>query len=46
MQVIETTKYGEHDAVIVEVEKNGYHTGTATFTVENDDLLKSGFLIC
>jgi len=42
---VDTTEYGEHSAVIVEVEGNGYYTGTATFTAENDDNLKTGFLI-
>ena len=44
-RVIETTKCGDLDAVIVEVQGHGYYTGTATYTVENNDPLKNGFLI-
>ena len=44
-QVLATTQYGGHNAVIVEIERNGYYTGTATFSCEDDDPLKTGFLI-
>ena len=31
--------------VVVEVKGNAYYTGTATFSLEEDDALKGGFLI-
>ncbi|XP_078696960.1 trans-L-3-hydroxyproline dehydratase-like isoform X1 [Branchiostoma floridae x Branchiostoma belcheri] len=42
---VRETKWGEFDAVIVEVAGNSYYTGTAEFTVESDDPLKNGFLV-
>jgi len=45
VQVVDTTEYGKYSAVIVEVEGKGYYTGTATFTAEKEDDLKTGFLI-
>ena len=44
-RVVDTTQHGEHNAVIFEVEGNGYYANTATFTTENNDSLKSGFSI-
>ncbi|CAH1264621.1 Hypp3040 [Branchiostoma lanceolatum] len=41
---VRETRCGEFDAVIVEVSGNPYYTGTAEFTVEQDDPLKNGFL--
>eukprot|EP00058_Branchiostoma_floridae_P019321 XP_002604811.1 hypothetical protein BRAFLDRAFT_70661 [Branchiostoma floridae] len=42
---VRETRWGEFDAVIVEVAGNAYYTGTAEFTVEPDDPLKNGFLV-
>ncbi|XP_035663376.1 trans-L-3-hydroxyproline dehydratase-like [Branchiostoma floridae] len=42
---VRETRWGEFDAVIVEVAGNAYYTGTAEFTVEPDDPLKDGFLV-
>ncbi|NWX82747.1 T3HPD dehydratase, partial [Nothoprocta pentlandii] len=36
--------FGDHNAVIVEVSGEAYYTGTATFTFEEEDPLKYGFL--
>ncbi|NXD08855.1 T3HPD dehydratase, partial [Nothocercus nigrocapillus] len=35
--------FGDHNAVVVEVSGEAYYTGTATFTVEEEDQLKYGF---
>ena len=36
---------GDYDGVVVEVAGNAYFTGSSTFTLEEDDELKSGFLL-
>lgn len=42
---IEETKCGPFDAVVVEVSGSGFYTGRATFTAEDEDRLKDGFLL-
>lgn len=44
--VLRRTTDGQTDypAVIVQVSGTAYYTGTATFTAEDDDELKQGFL--
>jgi proline racemase len=37
--------FGPHDAVTVQVAGKAYHTGRCTFTVEDEDPLKDGFLL-
>ena len=44
-QVIGTERVGRHDAVTVEVGGRSYYTGTATFSAEQDDPFRHGFLI-
>ncbi|KAF2978554.1 hypothetical protein EK904_005918 [Melospiza melodia maxima] len=39
------TKFGNYNAVIVEVSGEAFYTGTATFTVEEEDPLKHGFFL-
>ncbi|KAH0620285.1 hypothetical protein JD844_020449 [Phrynosoma platyrhinos] len=39
------TKCGDHNAVIVEVAGESFYTGTSTFTFEEEDPLKYGFLL-
>ncbi|KAJ6657998.1 hypothetical protein lerEdw1_001657 [Lerista edwardsae] len=39
------TKCGDHNAVIVEVSGESFYTGTSTFTFEEEDPLKYGFLL-
>ncbi|KAK2527484.1 L3hypdh [Columba livia] len=36
-------KFGDYNAVVVEVSGEAFYTGTATFTVEEEDPLKHGF---
>ncbi|HEX5630763.1 MAG TPA: proline racemase family protein [Acidimicrobiia bacterium] len=43
-KAVETTKVGEHPAVIVEVAGRAHHTGEAVFVLEDDDPLP-GFLV-
>jgi trans-L-3-hydroxyproline dehydratase len=38
-------KYGDYNAVVVEVSGNGYYSGTSTFTLEEDDEIGRGFLL-
>ncbi|NWI96946.1 T3HPD dehydratase, partial [Pitta sordida] len=40
---LQETKFGDYSAVIVEVSGEAFYTGTATFTVEDEDPLKYGF---
>lgn len=40
---LQETKFGDYNAVIVEVSGEAFYTGTATFTVEEEDPLKHGF---
>lgn len=40
---LQEAKFGEYNAVIVEVSGEAFYTGTATFTVEEEDPLKHGF---
>ncbi|XP_066268957.1 trans-L-3-hydroxyproline dehydratase-like [Branchiostoma lanceolatum] len=42
---VRETKWGEFDAVIVEVAGHAHYIGTAEFTVEQADPLKNGFLV-
>ena len=44
-KVVEETKCGDREAVVVEVSGKGYYSGTATFTCERDDPLRGGFLL-
>jgi proline racemase len=44
--VVTTTKCADEiDAVIVEVSGTSHYTGTATFTAEDSDDLRGGFLL-
>ena len=43
--VVETTQYGDFQAVIVEVSGKGHYSGTCEFMLEEDDRLKAGFLL-
>lgn len=40
---LQEAKFGNYNAVIVEVSGEAFYTGTATFTVEEEDPLKHGF---
>lgn len=40
---LQEARFGDYNAVIVEVSGEAYYTGTATFTVEEEDSLKHGF---
>ena len=42
---VDLAECGEFKGVIVEVAGNGYYTGSSTFTVEEDDPLRKGFLM-
>ncbi|KAL4238745.1 Trans-L-3-hydroxyproline dehydratase [Mactra antiquata] len=44
-RVVEQTKYGHHDAVIVEVSGKGHYLGKSVFTNEDDDVIGKGFLL-
>ncbi|XP_070577521.1 trans-L-3-hydroxyproline dehydratase-like [Ptychodera flava] len=43
-KAVSQTKCGKFDAVTVEVSGHAFYTGTSTFTLEDDDPLKTGFL--
>lgn len=43
--VVKETTFGEFDAVVAEVSGTAHYTGSATFTAEDDDDLKDGFLL-
>lgn len=40
---LQEARFGDYNAVIVEVSGEAFYTGTATFTVEEEDPLKYGF---
>ncbi len=42
---VKTTKCGKFDAVVVEVAGRGFYTGSATYTLEEDDPFQTGFLV-
>ncbi|KAM4779840.1 trans-3-hydroxy-L-proline dehydratase isoform 3-T3 [Cyanocitta cristata] len=42
-KAVKEAKFGNYNAVIVEVSGEAFYTGTATFTVEEEDPLKHGF---
>lgn len=42
---VRETRAGPHPAVVVEVAGRAHYTGTARFTVEEDDALADGFLL-
>ncbi|XP_010199260.2 trans-3-hydroxy-L-proline dehydratase isoform X1 [Colius striatus] len=42
-KAVKEAKSGDYKAVIVEVSGEAFYTGTATFTVEEEDSLKHGF---
>jgi trans-L-3-hydroxyproline dehydratase len=44
-RVVETTKFGNYDAVITEVEGTAYVTGKHEFIIDPDDPLKYGFIL-
>lgn len=44
-EVVNETKCGEFDAVRVEVAGNAYYSGKCSFSVENGDPFKQGFLL-
>ncbi|XP_042325942.1 trans-3-hydroxy-L-proline dehydratase isoform X1 [Sceloporus undulatus] len=44
-KAIKETKCGDHNAVVVEVAGESFYTGTSTFTFEEEDPLKYGFLL-
>ncbi|XP_032548147.1 trans-3-hydroxy-L-proline dehydratase isoform X2 [Chiroxiphia lanceolata] len=43
-KAVKEAKFGDYNAVVVEVSGEAFYTGTATFTVEEEDPLKYGFL--
>jgi trans-L-3-hydroxyproline dehydratase len=45
VKVVETTTFGNYDAVIPEVSGNAYITGKNTFWINPEDPLKNGFII-
>ncbi|XP_025970711.2 trans-3-hydroxy-L-proline dehydratase [Dromaius novaehollandiae] len=42
-KAVKEVRCGDHNAVVVEVSGEAFYTGTATFTVEEEDQLKYGF---
>ncbi|XP_042655193.1 LOW QUALITY PROTEIN: trans-3-hydroxy-L-proline dehydratase [Tyto alba] len=42
-KAVKEAKFGDYNAVVVEVSGEAFYTGTATFTVEEEDPLKHGF---
>lgn len=40
---LQEARFGDYNAVVVEVSGEAFYTGTATFTVEEEDPLKHGF---
>ncbi|XP_048342638.1 trans-3-hydroxy-L-proline dehydratase isoform X1 [Sphaerodactylus townsendi] len=44
-KAVQEAKCGDHKAVIVEVSGESFYTGTSTFTIEENDPLKYGFLL-
>ncbi|XP_072896050.1 trans-L-3-hydroxyproline dehydratase isoform X2 [Hemitrygon akajei] len=44
-KAVEETKCGDFKAVTVEIAGQAHYTGTANFYVEDDDVLKDGFLL-
>ena len=42
---IREVKYGEYNAVVVEISGHGYYTGKSTFTLEEGDDIGKGFLL-
>ncbi|KAL8168760.1 UNVERIFIED_CONTAM: Trans-L-3-hydroxyproline dehydratase [Gekko kuhli] len=44
-KAVKESKSGDHNAVIVEVSGESFYTGTSTFTLEENDPLKYGFLL-
>ncbi|NXJ13411.1 T3HPD dehydratase, partial [Odontophorus gujanensis] len=42
-KAVKATKFGDYNAVVVEVSGEAFYTGTATFTLEEEDPLKYGF---
>ncbi|XP_002200408.5 trans-3-hydroxy-L-proline dehydratase isoform X1 [Taeniopygia guttata] len=44
-KAVKEAKFGNYNAVIVEVSGEAFYTGTATFTVEEEDPLKHGFFL-
>jgi len=40
---VQEARFGDYNAVVVEVSGEAFYTGTATFTVEEEDPLKHGF---
>tara|TARA_B100001179_G_scaffold60015_1_gene41363 strand:- start:521 stop:1564 length:1044 start_codon:yes stop_codon:yes gene_type:complete len=45
VKVVETTTFGNYDAVIPEVSGNAYITGKNTFWINPEDPLKNGFIL-
>jgi trans-L-3-hydroxyproline dehydratase len=44
-RVVETTKFGPHQAVIPEVEGTAFITGQHEFLIDTSDPLKDGFIL-
>ena len=44
-KLVREVKYGEYNAVVVEVSGHGYYTGKSTFTLEEGDDIGKGFLL-
>ncbi|KAM9190342.1 trans-3-hydroxy-L-proline dehydratase [Mergus octosetaceus] len=42
-KAVKEAKFGDYNAVVVEVSGEAFYTGTATFTMEEEDPLKYGF---
>jgi len=44
-KIVETTRFGPHDAIIPEVEGSAYITGRNEFLIDPEDPLKKGFIL-
>jgi trans-L-3-hydroxyproline dehydratase len=44
-RVVKTTKFGDHNAVIPEIEGNAFITGKHEFIIDPQDPLKNGFIL-
>jgi trans-L-3-hydroxyproline dehydratase len=44
-RVIDTTTFGEHEAVIPEIEGSAFIVGRQEFVIDPDDPLRDGFIL-
>ena len=44
-KLVRETKFGPHDAVVVEVSGKAHYLGSSCFTTESDDEIGKGFLL-